>query len=116
MKKGLSNHKYTKAEVRIGLMVREVIRTGQVVEIGDNLQIIDPDRITEVAILEGTLEGMVDRIVEKTIEMKDIMTTKEIGIGQEKRHSQEITVVVEIKVQVIVDQDQGLKLIQIGTG
>ena len=42
-KKGLSNHKYTKAGVRTGLMVRKVIRTGQVLEIGDNLQIIDPD-------------------------------------------------------------------------
>ena len=92
-----------KSRVRTGLMVREVIRTGQVVEIGDNLQIIDPDRITEVTILEGTLEGMVDRIIEETIEMKDIMTTIETGIGQEKGHLQEITVVAEIEVQVIVD-------------
>ena len=29
-----SNHKYTRAEVRIGLMVREVIRTGEIVEMG----------------------------------------------------------------------------------
>ena len=84
-------------------MVREVIRTGQVIEIGDNSQIIDPDRITEVTILEGTLEGMVDRILEETIEMKDIMTTIETGIGQEKGHLQEIIVVSEIEVQVIVD-------------
>ena len=102
-KKGLSNHKYTKAGVRTGLMVREVIRTGQVVEIGDNLQIIDPDRITEVTILEGTQEGIVDRIIEETIEMKDIMTTIETGIGQEKGHLQEITVVAKIEVQVKVD-------------
>ena len=97
-------------------MVREGIRTGQVVEIGDNLQIIDPDRITEVTILEETLEGMVDRIIEETIEMKDIMTTIETGIGQEKGHLQEIIVVIETEVQVIVDRDQGLELIQIGTG
>ena len=96
-------------------MVREVIKTGQVVEIGNNSQIIDPDRITGVTILEKTLEGMVDRIIEETIEMKDIMTTIEIGIGQEKEHLHEITVVAEIKVQVIVDQDQGLELIQLGT-
>ena len=51
----------------------------------------------------GTLEGMVDRIIEETIEMKDIMTTIETGIGQEKGHLQEITVVPEIEVQVIVD-------------
>ena len=75
-----------KTEVRTGPMAREVIKTGQVVEIGDNLQIIDPDRIIEVTILEKTLEGMVDRIIEETIEMKDIMTTIETGIGQEKEH------------------------------
>ena len=103
MKEGLSNHKYTKAEVRTGLMVREVIRTGQVVEIGDSLQIIDPYRITEVAILEETLEGMVDRVIVETIEMKDIMITIEIGIGQEKGYLQEITVEAEIEVQVTVD-------------
>ena len=101
--KGLSNHKCTKAGVRTGLMVREVIRTGQAVEIGDNLQVIDPDRITEVTIIEKTLEGMVDRIIEETIEMKDIMTTIETGIGQEKGHLQEITEVAEIEVQVIID-------------
>ena len=116
MRKGPLNPKYIRIEVSIGLTVREVIRTGQVVEIGDNLWITDPDRITEVAILEGTLEGMVDRIIEDTTEMKDIMTTIEMEIGQEKEHLQEITVVTETEVQVIVDQDQGLELIQIGTG
>ena len=44
--------KYTRVEVRIDLMIREVIRTGQVVGTGDNLQIIDPDRTIEIAILE----------------------------------------------------------------
>ena len=97
-------------------MVREVIRTGQVVEIGDNLWIIDPDRITEVAILEGTLEDMVDKIIEETMEMKDIMTTIETEIGQEKGHLQEITVVTETEVQVIVDGDWGLEPTEIGTG
>ena len=116
MRKDSLNPKYIRVEVSIGLMVREVIRTGQVVKIEDNLQIIDPDRITEATILEGTLGGMVDRIIEETIEMKDIMTSIQTGIGQEKGHLQEITVVAETEVQVIVDQDQGLELIQIGTG
>ena len=71
------NPRYIRVEVSIGLMVREVIRTGQVVEIGENLLIIDPDRITEVAILEETLEDMVDKIIEETMEMKDTMTTIE---------------------------------------
>ena len=109
MKEGPSNHKYTKVEGRIDLMAREVIKTGQIVEIGDNIQIIDQDRITEVAILEEILEGMVDRIVEEAIEMKDIMITTELGTGQEKEHLQEITVAGEIEAQAIVDQDQGLE-------
>ena len=46
---------------------------------------------------------MVDRIIDESIEMKDIMTTIEIGIGQEKKHLLEITVVAEIEVQVLVD-------------
>ena len=46
---------------------------------------------------------MVDRIIEEIIEMKDIMTTIETGIGQEKGHLQEITVLAEIEVQVILD-------------
>ena len=103
MRKDPLNPKYTRVEVSIGLTVREAIRTGQALEIGDNLWIIDPDRITEVAILEGTLEDMVDRIIEETMEMKDIMTTIETEIGQEKEHLQEITVVTETEVQVIVD-------------
>ena len=44
------------------------------------------------------------------------MTIIETEIGQEKEHLQEITVVTETKVQAIADQDQGLELIQIGTG
>ena len=116
MRKDPLNPKYTRVEVSIGLMVKEVIRTGQLVETGDNLWIIDPDRITEVAILEGTLEDMVDKIIEETMEMKDIITTIETEIGHKKGHLQEITVVTETEAQVIVDQDQGLELIQIGTG
>ena len=50
----------------------------------DILWMIDPNRITEVAIFGGTLENMVDRIIEETIEMKDIMTTIETEIGQER--------------------------------
>ena len=46
---------------------------------------------------------MEDKIIEKTIEMKGIMTTIEAEIGQEKEHLQEITVVTEIGLQVIVD-------------
>ena len=59
---------------------------------------------------------MVDKIIVGNYEMKGIMTIIETEIGQEKEHLQEITVVTETEVQVIADQDQGLELIQIGTG
>ena len=50
------------------------------------------------------------------MEMKGIMTIIETEIGHKKEHLQEITVVTETEVQVIADRDQGLELIQIGTG
>ena len=96
--KGPSNPKYIRVEVRIGLIIREVIRRGQIVGTGDNLQVVDPDRTIETAILEETLEGMVDKIIEEDIEMIDIMITIEVGIDQEKGHLQEIIVVAEIEV------------------
>ena len=56
------------------------------------------------------LEGIIDRIIEEITEIV------EIGTGQEKDHSQEITVTGVIGAQAIVDQDQGLEQIQIGIG
>ena len=97
MKESLSNHKYTKAEVRIDPMAREVTKTGQIIEILDISQITVQDRIIEVTILREMLEGMVDRIIEETTEIV------EIGRGQEKDHSQEITITAVIGVQAIVD-------------
>ena len=116
MRKGPLNPKYIRVEVRIGLIIRGVIRTGQIVGTGDNLQTVGPDRTIETAIFKGTLEGMVDKIIEEATEMIDIMITIEAGIDQEKGHSQEIIVVAEIEVQVTVDQDQDLELVQIEIG
>ena len=76
-----------RAEVRIGLIIREVIRTGQIVGTGDSIQAVGPDRTLEIAILEETLEGMVDKIIEEDIEMIDIAITIEAGTDQEKGHS-----------------------------
>ena len=67
-------------------------------------------RIIEVKILEEMLEGTVDRIIEESTE------TVEIGTGQEKDHSQKITVTAVIGAQAIIDQDQGPEQIQIGIG
>ena len=116
MRKGPLNPKYIRVEVRTGLIIRKVIRTGQIVGTGDNLQTVGPDRTIEIAIFKETLEGMVDKIIEEVLEMIDIIMTIEAGIDQEKEHLQEIIVVAEIEVQVTVDQDQDLELVQIGIG
>ena len=39
----------------------EVIRTGQIVGTGDSIQVVGPDRTIEIAILEETLEDMVEK-------------------------------------------------------
>ena len=87
LQKGPLNPKYIRVEVRTGLIIRGVIRTGQIVGTGDNLKIVGPDRTIETTIFEETLEGMVDKIIEEDIEMIDITLTKEAGIGQEKERT-----------------------------
>ena len=116
MRKGLLNPKYIKVEVRISLIIREVIRTGWIVGTGDSTQIVGPDRTIEKTIFKEALEGMVDKIIDEVIEMIDIMITIEAGIDQEKEPLQEIIIVAEIEAQVMVDQDQDLELVQIEIG
>ena len=64
MRKGPLNPKYIREEVRIGLIIREVIRTGQIVGTGDNTQAANPNKTIGTVIFEETLEGMVDKIIE----------------------------------------------------
>ena len=97
-------------------MIREVIRTGQVVETEDSIQVVGLDKARETVIFEETLEDMEDKIIGEDIEMTDILIIMEAVIDQEKRHSQEIMVVVEIEIQVTVDQGQDLELVQIEIG
>ena len=73
------------------------------------MEIIGLDKAIETIIFEGTLEDMEDKIVEENIEM----TIIEAGIGQEKRHLQEVMVIIGIEVPVTVDQGQDLELVQI---
>ena len=115
MRKHPSNPKYIRVEVRIGLIIREVIRTGQIVETGDSIQVVGQDKTIETVIFKETLEVMEDKIIEEDIEIIDIMII-EAKIDQEKGHSQEIIIVVEIEVQVTVDQGQDLELVQIEIG
>ena len=46
----------------------------------------------------------------------DVTIIIEVGIDQEKGHSQETMVIIGIEVQAIVDQDQGLELALIEIG
>ena len=48
----------------MGLIIREVIRTGQIVGTGDSIQIVVPDKTIETIIFEETLEGIEDKIIE----------------------------------------------------
>ena len=116
MRKDPSNPRYIRVEVRIGLTTREVIRTGQIVGTGDNTQVVGSDKTIETVIFKDTLEGMEDKIIEEDIEMIDIMIIIEAGINQEKGHSQEIIIMVEIVVQVTVDLGQDPELVQIEIG
>ena len=81
MKENLSNHKYTKVENRTDPMAMEVTRIGHIIEVGDMLQIIVQDRITEAIDLEEIPEGIVDGMIEEIIGTKDIITIIEIEIG-----------------------------------
>ena len=53
--------------------------------------------------------------VEEITEIIGMMVTIEVGMDQEKDHSQEIMAIIGIEAQVIVDQDQGLELVLIET-
>ena len=116
MRKDPLNPKYIRVEVSIGLIIREVIRTGQIVGTGDNIQVVGPDKTIETVIFEETLEGTEDKIIEEDIEMIGIMIITEAETDQERGHLQEMIVVVEIEVQVTVDQGQDLELIHTQIG
>ena len=80
-------------------------------------EVIDPDfsKTTEETILKKKLGDMEDKTVEENTEIIGMMVTIEVGIDQEKDHSQEIMAIIGIEAQVIVDQDQDLELVPIGT-
>ena len=72
------------------------------------------DKIMEVTDLEEISEGIIDRVVEKGTEVKDTVTTIEIGIDQEGGPSQET--IGEIEALAMIGLDQGPELVQIGIG
>ena len=72
------------------------------------------DKIIEVIYLEEISEGITDRIVEKKIEVKGMVTTIVIGIDLEGEPSQ--GTIGEIEALAMIGLDQGPELIQIGIG
>ena len=60
--------------------------------------------------------NMEDKIAEGSIEMTVIgmMVTMEVGIDQERGHSQEVIVVTELEMQATVGLGQDLELVLIG--
>ena len=86
MRKGPLNAKYTRVEVRIGLLTMNISRIDPVVGTEDSSQVVGLDNTTEMIVLKETLEDMKDKIVEEDIGMTDIMILIEAEIGQEKGH------------------------------
>ena len=114
MKEDPLSHRYIKVGDKIGLMVEEDIRPGQMTETRVMVQTIIQDKIIGVIDLEEVSEGITDRIVEKTTEVKGMETAIEIGIDQEGEPSQET--IGEIEALAIIGLDQGPELVQIGIG
>ena len=96
MRKDPLNPKNIRVEVRIGLIIREVIRTGQIVGAGESIQVVPPHKTIKTVIFKETLEDIEDKIIEEDIE---IMIIIEVGIDQEKGHLLEIMVMVEIEFE-----------------
>ena len=118
MRKDPSNPRYTRVEVRVGPIIREVTRievVDQTVEVGDNMGTIDPDKIIETITFEETPKGMEDKIIEKNTEIIGTMNITEVEIGQEKGHFQGVIVTIDKEVPVAVDQGHDLELVLIGT-
>ena len=69
-------------------MVKEDIRPGQMTGTRVMVQTIIQDKIIKVIDLEEISEEIIDRIVEKNIEVKGMATTIVIGIDQEGEPSQ----------------------------
>ena len=112
MRKDPSNARYTRVEVRIGSIIREVTRievVAQTVGVGDIMGTTNPDKIIE------TSEGVEDKILEKNTEIIGVMDTTEVEIGQEEGHFQGAIVTIEIEVPVAVDQGQDPELVLIRT-
>ena len=105
------SHIYIKVGDKIGLMGKEYIKSGQMIETRVMVQTIIQDKIIKVTDLEEISEGTTDKIVEKNTEVKGTVTTIQIGIDQEGEPSQEI--IGEIEALVKIGLDQGPELVEL---
>ena len=103
-----------KSRDKIGLMVKGDIEPGQMIETRVVVQTIIQDKIIELIDLEEISEGRTDRIVEKSTEVKGMVTTIEIGIDQEGEPPQ--GTIGETEALAMLGLDQGPELVQIGIG
>ena len=87
MREGPLGHEYTRVGDRVGLMVKEGIRPGQMTETGVMVQTVIQDKIIRVIDSDEILEEIVGRVIEKVTEMKGMVTTTiEIGTDPGKEH------------------------------
>ena len=110
------NPRYTRAEDRVGLMIREYIRPDQRIGTEAMIWVIMQDRIIKVIDSEKISGETIEKIVGKGIEMREIAVVieVEIGIGHEREPLQEI--IERIGALTVIDLDQSPEQIQIGIG
>ena len=115
MRENLLNPRFTKAEDKIGLMIRECIRPDQMIETEDMMQTVVQDRIIEVIDSEKILEEIIGRILGKGIEVRKIIIMIELGIGIGQETGILQGVMEGIEALTAVDLDQDPEQTQIGT-
>ena len=115
MRENLLNSRFTKAEDKIGLMIREHIRPDKMIEMEDMMQTVVQDRIIEVIDSEKILEEIIGRILGKGIEVREIIIMIELGIGIGQETGILQGVMEGIEALTAVDLDQDPEQTQIGT-
>ena len=110
------NPRYTRAEDKVGFMIREHIRPDQMIGTEAMIQVITQDRIIKAVDSEKISGETIDKIVGKGIEMREeaVVVEVEIGIGQKREPLQKI--IEGIEALTVIDLGQGPEQVQIGIG
>ena len=112
MKEKPLSHKCTEVGDKIDPMVKEDTKAGQIMETEGIARTILQGKVIDAIDSEETSEGTIDRIVEKVIGIKGMVTTIEIRIGQRKESLQEV--MGETEALAMIGPDQGPELVQTG--